>query len=698
VHQTSYSTPLIALDAVVLDTETTGLDARVARVLQIGAMRLSGGALHAQERFETLVNPGGPIPKASAAVHSITDATVASAPAFAEVTAALEAFVGRAIVIGHAIAYDLAVLEREYGLARKPAPRFRALDVRALARLAAPTLADHSLDKVCAWLGIEIKGRHTALGDAEATGRAFLALVPLLRAKSIRTLAEAEAASRALAEQEARTTGGHAPAAAELPAEKRALVRLDSFPYRHRVRDVMSAPPVFAAPETTVREAVRLLIEKHISSVFVRAASGVIGIVTERDVLRAADAGEAGLAAPLEAIMKAPLQTVAADAFLYRAIGRIERLGFRHLGVTDATGEIIGAVTTRNLLRHRAATATMLGDEIDSAGTPAALASAWARLPLMARNLVEEEVDPRTVAAVVSSEICAMTRRAAELAQARLESEGAGPPPVAYAVLVLGSAGRGESQLAADQDNAIVYAEGNEGGPEDRYFEALAKHMNEILDAAGVPLCKGGVMARNREWRKSVADWQTTIDAWVRRQRPQDLLNVDIFFDSVPVHGAAPLGETVWEHAYSRGHAARDFQNLLIETARQRGSAFTLMGNFRTDEKGRFDLKKHGLMPLFTAARVLSIRHDVRARSTADRLHGIAAKGIAPPQTIEAILDAHRLILSTVIGQQLADTEAGVPLSPRVDLGRLDKAGKAELKDALAQVDEAIGLVSEGRL
>jgi DNA polymerase-3 subunit epsilon/CBS domain-containing protein len=103
VHGTSYSTPLIALDAVVLDTETTGLDARVARVLQIGALRLSGGSLDVAESFETLVNPGGPIPKASTAVHGITDAMVATAPLFADVAAPLEAFVGRSIVIGHAL-------------------------------------------------------------------------------------------------------------------------------------------------------------------------------------------------------------------------------------------------------------------------------------------------------------------------------------------------------------------------------------------------------------------------------------------------------------------------------------------------------------------------------------------------------------------------------------------------------------------
>lgn len=207
----SYSTPLLALDAIVLDTETTGLDARSARIVQIGALRLSGGNLQVEERFERLVNPGSPIPKTAVAIHSITDDMVAGAPAFAEVAPDLEAFAGRAIVIGHAIYYDLAVLEREYTLAERTWPRFRALDVRMLARLAAPSLADHSLDRLCEWLGIDIKGRHTALGDAEATGNVFTALVPLLRAKNIRTLAEAETASRALAEREARSSGGYVP-------------------------------------------------------------------------------------------------------------------------------------------------------------------------------------------------------------------------------------------------------------------------------------------------------------------------------------------------------------------------------------------------------------------------------------------------------------------------------------------------------
>jgi DNA polymerase-3 subunit epsilon/CBS domain-containing protein len=166
----------------------------------------------------------------------------------------------------------------------------------------------------------------------------------------------------------------------------------------------------------------------------------------------------------------------------------------------------------------------------------------------------------------------------------------------------------------------------------------------------------------------------------------------------VPVHGDASLAEAVWSHAYDRAHAALDFQNLLIETARERDSPFTMFGRFRVDEKGRIDLKKYGLMPIFTAARVLSIRHDVRARSTADRLKGVAAKGVATYAAADAIIEAQRALLATVISQQLVDTEAGVPLSARVAPARLDKAHTARLKAALRAVDAALELVSEGRM
>lgn len=693
----SYSTPLSALDAVVLDTETTGLDARAARIVQIGVVHIADGKF-VKPAFDTLVNPMEPIPETTSAIHGVTDEMVARAPTFKEVVPELEAFIGHRIVIGHTTSYDLAMLRREYELAGRLWRQPRSLDVGMLARLVAPTLAEHSLDHLCDWLGIEIKGRHTAMGDAEATAKIYIALVPRLRGKDIRTLAEAEAAIRESAETEVRLAGGLAVPVGVGPAEEtRPLARIDSFPYRHRVRDVMSAPPLFAPADSSVRDLLQLLLQRKVSSVFVRDNNGETGIVTERDALREIAArGADGLNSMLGAIMSRPLQTVSQDAFIYRAIGRIGRLGFRHLGVRNDLGEIVGAVTPRNLLHHRATTAIMLGDEIESSRSAAELGRAWAKLPAMARSLLAEEVDPRTISAVVSAEIRILTRRAAELAEERMIADGEGKPPVPYAVMVLGSAGRGESLLAADQDNAIVYEVGAAGGPEDRYFERLATHMCAMLDEVGVVLCKGGVMAKYRAWRMSLDDWRATIDSWVRRQRPEDLLNVDIFFDGITVHGDLALGEAAWNHAWDRGHNAPDFLKLLTEVARERGMPFTVFGNLRVDERGRIDLKRTGLMPIFTSARVLSIRHDVRARSTPERLAGVAAKGIGAASDMEAIIEAHKIILGVMLAQQLLDIETGIPPSSKVAPDHLDRKERASLRKALGKVDAVIDLVGEG--
>ena len=62
--------------------------------------------------------------------------------------------------------------------------------------------------------------------------------------------------------------------------------------------------------------------------------------------------------------------------------------------------------------------------------------------------------------------------------------EGRGPAPVPYAVLVLGSAGRGDSLMNADQDNAYVYSPGEPDGPEDHWFAAAGAYLTGVLHVA----------------------------------------------------------------------------------------------------------------------------------------------------------------------------------------------------------------------
>lgn len=189
-------TPLERLPILVLDTETTGLDVARDRVISIGGLRLVGGRLYRATSFDRLVNPGIPIPPRSTAIHGITDPMVADAPPFAEVYAPLEDVIARTVVVGHQIAFDLAMLRQECARNGCSWVEPRTLDTLLLVASLVPGLAGASLDRVAGELGVSIHGRHTALGDSLVTAEVFASLLPRLADRGITTLGQAAAFSR----------------------------------------------------------------------------------------------------------------------------------------------------------------------------------------------------------------------------------------------------------------------------------------------------------------------------------------------------------------------------------------------------------------------------------------------------------------------------------------------------------------------
>jgi CBS domain-containing protein len=690
----SGATPLIALEAVAADTETTGLDTATARMVQIGAVGISGGRVRPHDSFACFVDPKAPIPASSTAVHQIDAAMVAGAPEFPEALRRLDAFMAGRVLIGFSIGFDLAVIEHE---ARRAGIRWtkpRTLCVRLLAAVASPHLPDQSLDMIARWLGVSIEGRHQAPGDARAAADIFVALLPKLAERGIRTLAEAE---RACLAQTAQIDSGHRAGWSE-PVTRpeapgpRAFGSVDPFAYRHRIRDLMASPPAIVPDGLDLAGAIDRMVARRISSLFVADPAepgqtlSAYGIVTERDVMRRIAArGAEALADPVGSIATRGLASIRADAFVYRAVGRMDRLKIRHLAVRDDLGRLVGVVSARDLLRLRAGAAVSLDDEIEAAADPSALAAAWSTLPAVAEALIEEAIEARTIAEIVSEELRIVTRRAAQMAEADLAERGMGGAPCAYAVMVLGSGGRGESLLAADQDNAIVFAEGAPDGPEDRWFAALGETMAAILDQAGIPFCKGGVMAKNPAFRGSTALWLDRISGWVTRSRPEDLLNVDIFFDLAPVHGDFALASGLFDAAYELGSSSPVFAKQLGERIAIGAAPFTLFGGFRAEE-GRVDLKLHGLFPIVAFARALAIRHDIRARSTKARLAGLIDKDLGSTGDLQRLIEAHGTVLKAMLAQQSRDLLAGIPVSNRVEVGALSRDDQAELKAALKAI------------
>jgi len=692
----SNATPLVGLDAVIIDTETTGLDPAKARIVEIGVVPLVAGKLDGQASLRRLVNPGVPIPASAVEIHHIDDAAVASAPDFAAAWPEIAAAISGSVLIGHTLGFDLAILKRECERAGLPWKSPRTLDTRLLAQVAEPNLGGYTLEHLASWLGVAVDNRHSALADAELTGRVFLALLPKLRQGRIRTLAEAEQACLALTgvlEQQHRA-GWEEAMVAPQAREQSALARIDIYPYRHRVADVMSGTVKFVTADVTLGAALNDMARQKISSLLVAPAGATTvaglrpaetAIITERDVLRAiCERGPDALGQSVASFASKPLVTLPAAAFVYRALGRMSRLKLRHLGVEDENGGVCGIVTSRDLLRLRAQEASILGDAIDQADSVPALAAAWALLPQAAAGLVAEGVGARDVAAVISRELGALTRRAAVLAERQMLADGAGAAPCAYAMCVLGSAGRGESLLAMDQDNALVFAEGEPGGAADQWFEKLSIIVADILHEVGVPYCAGGVMAKNAAWRGSMATWRARVAEWIARSRPDDLLSVDIFFDLVGVHGDVRLASDLWRGAFDAAAGNANFAKLLAEASGPVQSATTLFGTLRT-EAGRIDLKVTGLFGIVAFARVLAVRHHLLERSTPARLAAMAALGRGE-RDLEALSRAQAVLLDLILGQQLADIGAGLPPSNKVVVKRLSRRDRTALHEALAAV------------
>jgi CBS domain-containing protein len=456
--------------------------------------------------------------------------------------------------------------------------------------------------------------------------------------------------------------------------------RIDSYPYRYRVADVMSQPPITAAPTLPLIDAARRMRDAGISAlVTIDEEERPQGILTERDLLVAvADRGAPALASPISDFAHAPVLRVTTDDYLFTAIARMARLRLRHLAVVDPTrGVLVGIVSARVLLQQRAQQALVLGDEITVIERAEDMAVLYRRLPDLAAGLLRDGMAAREVAAVLSAVLRDINARAAALAEAAISR----PAPAAWCFLVLGSGGRGESLLSPDQDNAIVHAGAADDDP---WFAEVGKRAADFLDQVGIPYCRGGVMAMNKECRHSLEGWRQRIAGWVDHPEPVNLLNADIFYDFRPVHGDFALAGRLRDVAVEAARS-RPFLAMLSAELSDMGTPLGPFGNFRT-EQGRVDLKKGGLLPLVSAARVMALHDGSTALDTHRRLEAAVAAGHLNHEDEVQLKDALELLLRLVLEQQIADIKAGGAPSTRVLVARLDGLTRRRLKEALRRI------------
>jgi DNA polymerase-3 subunit epsilon/ATP-dependent DNA helicase DinG len=174
---------------VAIDLETTGLDTLRDTIIEIGAVRFDDR--RELGRFKSLVNPGRRIPLQVSQLTGITDRDVVDAPPFVALREKLARFVGRAVVVGHNVGFDLGFLQKQNCLTQNA-----YIDTFALATILMPHESRYSLGKLMDSLGISFDTRHRALDDAVATMHLFRALQERALGLSAKTLQHINQAAR----------------------------------------------------------------------------------------------------------------------------------------------------------------------------------------------------------------------------------------------------------------------------------------------------------------------------------------------------------------------------------------------------------------------------------------------------------------------------------------------------------------------
>ncbi len=157
---------------ICLDCETTGLEFKTDRVIEVAAVRFRDGQI--LDQFETLIDPGMAIPPSSSAIHHIMDAMVAGKPSIKAVLPGLVAFVEDLPIVGHGIQFDLQILHHEsirHGEAATWENRL-FIDTLRMARLYGDS-PENSLEKLRQHFNIPAEGAHRALNDVLVNVQVF---------------------------------------------------------------------------------------------------------------------------------------------------------------------------------------------------------------------------------------------------------------------------------------------------------------------------------------------------------------------------------------------------------------------------------------------------------------------------------------------------------------------------------------------
>jgi CBS domain-containing protein len=420
------------------------------------------------------------------------------------------------------------------------------------------------------------------------------------------------------------------------------------------VSHICNSEPVMGTLDMTIKQVAMRMQEE--SSSYLMLHSDIFaesGIITESDLTRKVIASGYDINRPASEVMSAPLHTIYEKAMVFEAFMKMMHENVQHLAVDNGERQIVGVLSSRELLSAQSESPLIILTEIASAETSASLKEQHEKLPVVVKGLISRGVAARNINRMITTVSDAILNKILETTLAEMAH-----PPVPFAFIIMGSEGRGEQTLKTDQDNAIIFEDVSEAElPEvSQYFLDLGQRVCKRLNDVGYDFCRGDVMAQNPNWCQPLSVWMKYFLKWIYASEPEDILHSSIFFDFRFGYGDEQLVHSLRDHLFGLVGKWQGFLRYMVDNAMYFKPPLGLFRNFVVESKGehRNSLNvKIAMTPIVDFARIYTLKNGIKATNTFERIEYLCHMGALSQAQYEELEKSYAFLMQLRMERQV---------------------------------------------
>jgi CBS domain-containing protein len=436
--------------------------------------------------------------------------------------------------------------------------------------------------------------------------------------------------------------------------------------------------PLFCSKDENIKDIASKMSEKNLSFCLLGNKENLEGIITDKDLKdKVLSKGIDPTKITADQIKTYPVECIESDRFLFEAVLKMIRKNIKRLPVVEE-GRVLGVIEDRDIFIHQSKNILYLTKQIEVENSIENLRQLYISVEEAVEPLFKTGKDIEILQKYIAEINDRFVQKAIKLSLEEIEEK------IDFSFIVMGSEGRKEQTINTDIDNGIIFTE-----EADR--EKAVKIGKLIIDKLlkiGFPECVGRVMASNPEWLKPVKEWEKTVENWIIRPDPVNIMYTSIFFDYRPVYGNLKITAELRERIFNLIEKNRNFLVVMTMKTLEFEPPIGFFRDFIVEKSGEhkneLDLKKGGIFPIVQGVRILALENKVSETNTIDRIRKL--KGKIGEDLSDELIESFKFLQTLRLRTQLEKIKAGKKPDNYINPEKLTKFERDLLKDAFKVV------------